>query len=275
MGHESWEMVPGTPHPALRDEVLGYTGYAERSGAPLRRLQVATTTIPLILSFGPPILIDDVRHTSFLAGLDDRPAMTEHAGEQLGVQVNLSPLGARRLLGTPMSDVAGRVVSAEDLLGRDAGRLVERLCEAPGWDARFALLDRVLLGRLQRAAPVAAEVEYAWRRLRAACGAVSVEALAGQVGWSRRHLAVRFRADVGLPPKAVARLLRFERVTALLRAGEGLGLAEAAYECGYADQAHLNRDFRVFAGTTPTDYAARLLPGGHGVAGEVTAALAA
>ena len=94
--------------------------------------------------------------------------------------------------------------------------------------------------------------------------------LAGEVGWSRRHLAARFRAEVGLAPKAVARILRFERVTRTLRANEGDGLADLAYACGYADQAHLNRDFREFAGTTPTDYAARVLPGGAGVAaGEV------
>jgi AraC-like DNA-binding protein len=76
----------------------------------------------------------------------------------------------------------------------------------------------------------------------------------------------RFRDGVGLPPKAVARVRRFERVTRTLGARSGHAIAEIAYECGYADQAHLNRDFRAFAGTTPTFYAARLLPDGAGVA---------
>jgi AraC-like DNA-binding protein len=188
--------------------VQSYTGYVEYAAAPMRRLEVPFAGIPLILSFGPTLLVDGVRHRSFVAGLD-----------------------------------------------------------APCWEARFALLDAVLLQRLHVAAPVAPEVEHAWARLRASHGAVVIATLAEEVGWSRRHLAARFKADVGLPPKTVARVLRFQRVTQTLRRAGRDGLAEVAYACGYADQAHLNRDFRAFAGTTPTDFAARLLPGGAGVAG--------
>ena len=138
---------------------------------------------------------------------------------------------------------------------------------ASGWEERFALLDAVLLRRLDEARPVAPEVEHAWTRLHSCQGAVLIATVAEEVGWSRRHLAARFQAEVGLPPKTVARILRFQRVTQTLReaGGSGSGLAEVAYACGYADQAHLNRDFRAFAGTTPTDYAARLLPGSAGV----------
>ena len=64
--------------------------------------------------------------------------------------------------------------------------------------------------------------------------------------------------------------MRFERVTRTLRAHGAAGLADVAYACGYADQSHLNRDFREFAGTTPTVYAARLLPGGAGVAADAS-----
>ena len=163
------------------------------------------------------------------------------------------------------------MVALEDLLGSAAAQLVARLEDAPDWPRRFALLDAMLLARLAQAPPVAPQLARAWGRLRAADGAVSIAALADEVGWSRRHLAARFHADIGLAPKAVARIMRFERVTRTLRAARGRDLAEVAYDCGYADQAHLNRDFRAFAATTPTAYAARLLPGGAGVtADEVT-----
>jgi AraC-like DNA-binding protein len=263
-----WEAVSRAPDARLRDNVVSYTGYVEQAPAPMRRLEVPFAGIPLILSLGPSLLVDGVRHRSFVAGLDDTATVTEYAGEQRGIQVNLTPLGARRLLDLPMSELARQVVALEDLLGARGARLIERLQDAPGWEPRFALLDAVLLARLRDAAPVAAEVEHAWARLRSSHGAVPIAALAAEVGWSRRHLATRFRDDVGLPPKAVARILRFERVTDALRARGASSLADVAYACGYADQAHLNRDFRAFAGTTPTDFAARLLPGGAGVAAD-------
>ena len=73
-----------------------------------------------------------------------------------------------------------------------------------------------------------------------------------QLGRSRRHLAARFREQVGLPPKTVARIMRFNRAISTLR-GEA-ALAEVAFECGYYDLAHLTRDFREFAGTSPAAF---------------------
>jgi AraC-like DNA-binding protein len=85
-----------------------------------------------------------------------------------------------------------------------------------------------------------------------------VDELARETGWSRRHLAERFRSEIGLPPKVAARVVRFQRVTARLQAGGADRLGELALDCGYYDQAHRNRDFRAFAGCTPTEYAAGL-----------------
>jgi AraC-like DNA-binding protein len=90
--------------------------------------------------------------------------------------------------------------------------------------------------------------------------------MAQELGWSHKHLVARFQAEVGLPPKRLARILRFERALSGLQRQRSMSLADVALEAGYCDQAHLNRDFRRLAGLTPTEYLARRLPGGGGVA---------
>jgi AraC-like DNA-binding protein len=195
-------------------------------------------------------------------------AVTEYDGEQHGVEIRLTPPGARMALGVPMAELSDLVVRLEDVVGAVVvRRLVERLHEAPGWEERFAVLDALLARRLAVASAPPPAVVHAWRRLVATDGRVPVAALTEEVGWSRRHLAARFRAEVGLAPKALARILPFQRVTERLRAEPPAALAEVALECGYYDQAHLNRDFRALAGLSPTEFAARLLPEGGGVAG--------
>jgi AraC-like DNA-binding protein len=95
-------------------------------------------------------------------------------------------------------------------------------------------------------------------------GQLPVAALAAETGWSDRHLRSRFRAETGLTPKAAARLIRFGRARRLLlrrqRAGTGASLAELAAECGYYDQAHLDREFRGLAGCPPTTWLAEEYP---------------
>jgi AraC-like DNA-binding protein len=92
---------------------------------------------------------------------------------------------------------------------------------------------------------------------------VSFAELARDAGWSRRQFTARFTRAAGLPPKTFARVLRFQRAKALLAAAGGPSLSEIALDCGYYDQAHLNRDFRAFAGCTPTELMARRLPAGY------------
>jgi transcriptional regulator GlxA family with amidase domain len=108
--------------------------------------------------------------------------------------------------------------------------------------------------------PAPAPVEWAWRRLVDADGRLAVGELAAELSWSRRHLGARLREHVGLPPKLVARVLRFRHALRLLGRDGDAGLAEIAHACGYADQAHFDRKVRAFAGTMPTEPAACLLP---------------
>ncbi len=121
-------------------------------------------------------------------------------------------------------------------------------------------------GGSPRRAPPSREVVWAWDVLERSHGRAPIGLLADRLGRSRRHLVARFREQIGLPPKTAARILRFNRAVDLLRAHRANGLAELAFECGYYDQSHLNRDFRAFAGTSPGELARRIAPDGAVVA---------
>jgi AraC-like DNA-binding protein len=249
------QLAARAPHPALRRHIRTLTGWHEKADGPVRRSELPGGRIVLVVSLGPQMDIDGRRYTSFAAGLHDAPAHTAHDGVGHGIQAYLTPLGARRLFGMPMGELTNQVVELEDLLERDAGELAERLATAPDWGRRIDLFERAIAARVLRVAPVAPGLEWAWQRLLETDGAAPIGALAGELGWSRRHLAARVRAELGKAPKALARILRFERAVERLRAGDDL--AALALDCGYYDQAHFNRDFRAFAGTTPTALSAR------------------
>lgn len=171
-----WEMVFGRPHRRLRPHVRGYCGYDEETYAFSRRRELASGEVVLIVGFGPPIDVSfpelgvAERVTAFVSGLSDSYAFVDSFGSQTGVQIDLTPLGAHMLLGTPMSEVANSVVALEDLLGPEGALLPERLHDAPGWPARFAILDELLCPRLGSARPASPDVAWAWGRLHEADG---------------------------------------------------------------------------------------------------------
>ncbi|MEU3409532.1 AraC family transcriptional regulator [Streptomyces sp. NPDC006670] len=246
-------------HPALRPYLCGRTGYSHLA-PPYQVRLVPTGHVIMTLSLAEPF--SQVRRLgtpgpgtgrigSAVVGMEDRPAWCVHpGGPQEVIRVEFTPLGAYRLLALPMRELTNQVVDLDDVLGPEAGVLVERLAAARGWAARFDLLDAVLLARLGRGPEPAPEVEHAWRLLAGADGAVPIARLADEVGWSRGYLVRRFTEQVGLTPKTSARVLRFRRAAQLL-AGGPVDLARLAAGCGFYDQAHLTREFRALAGLTP------------------------
>ncbi|MEO3784515.1 helix-turn-helix transcriptional regulator [Actinocorallia sp. B10E7] len=230
-------------------------------GVPRVHRGVPSPWLTMVVTFGDPIRVVEgsgVRELGVvLGGLHTEPVMIAHEGYQTGIQVGLSPLGARSLLGVPAGELTGEVLAGEDLLA-GAGELRERLAAARGWAERFRLVEEFLLRRERPDPGVDGEVAWGLRRLHQTGGAARVEELAGEVGWSARYLRRRFREQVGLSPKAAGRVIRFDRARMELqgRIGNGreLRLAEVAHGCGYADQAHLTREFRELAGLSPVRY---------------------
>jgi AraC-like DNA-binding protein len=245
-----WEVARRLPAPALRP-LLGQAleGWAWEGQVAASFLELPFPGIPLILNLAAPWRVEGTTLDSFLAGLNTRP--TTVAGERAFscLELRLTPLGARRLLGMPLHELTDRSIPLEELIP-GVETLSERLRDAPGWEARFDLVESFLGRRLADTAPPPRELEWAWRQLVRSGGRVPIRALAFELGWSPRRLINRFRDHVGLPPKAVARVIRFSRAVTALSSGTPR-IAEVAAACGYADQPHLTREIRALAGVTP------------------------
>ena len=258
----------------LRPYVAHYTGYRQRGVPPARHRGLPSPFLTLIVTLDEPLVLlahPDPRQPpgdfgALLGGLHSAPALITHDGAQSGIQVALRPLGARALLGLPAGELAEIDVPAEAVLGGVCTELRARAVAAPGWPERFALQDEILLRLKTRAGPprieprAAPEVGWAWRQLLASGGTLRITDLAAETGWSGRHLTSRFRTEIGLTPKAAARVIRFDQARHLLArrarsTGDGgYRLADLAAACGYFDQAHLAREFRALAGCPPSQW---------------------
>jgi AraC-like DNA-binding protein len=245
-------LTRGRPHPALAGVVGGYADFAEVTGAPKESREAPGGGIVVIVDLDRGWTVEGEGFGSFAGGLYARPVSVRHEGSSAGVQFNLEPPAVRALFGIPAAELAERTVGLDALMGRSADELAERLHAAPGAQARFAILDRALLEMTRRAeAQRQPDVERAWALLRASGGRIRIGALADALGCSRRHLVKRFATEVGVPPKVAARLIRFE--AARMRLGS-VPLARLAAEHGFADQAHLTREFRELGGAVPTEF---------------------
>ncbi len=267
------EYLHGVPAAPLQPYIPWYSGYQQRGLAPGEHRGLPSPWVTLIFTLDEPMVAAALpegapggSYDTYLGGLHRTPALLVHNGAQSGVQIALSPLGCRRLLGLPGGELAGQNLSAEDVLGRRARWVRERLWAATSWAGRFAVLDHFLLDRLaERRADPANEVGRAWSLILASQGAIGVRDLANEVGWSARNLAYRFTTEIGLSPKAAGRVVRFDAARRLLmNRAEAPGLARLAADCGYADQAHLSREFSEMAGLSPRRWlAAEVLATGN------------
>nr|WP_310430914.1 AraC family transcriptional regulator [Streptomyces sp. 3330] len=249
---------------------------------PRRRLEAPIGASTLLLGFEQPVRISRAGRTpdvlvSVYCGPTTTPAVGEHGGRFSGIEVLMAPWAAFGLFGTPQHELVNRTVDPDELphsLGSPLGELAAALAASPGWTERFALLDEVLTRWRETGTPGSERVARAWSLLVRTGGAIPVPRLAEEVGWSVRHLENRFREQIGLGPKAAARVLRLQRARRLL--AEGRSAAETAALCGYYDQAHLSGEFKAMTGCTPREFTqarrlpAQVSPAADRLSGEVT-----
>ncbi|QUT06143.1 AraC family transcriptional regulator [Sphingobium phenoxybenzoativorans] len=270
-GVNRWRMAEARPASALARHVRSYSAYDETTTGFTARRELASTGVVVIFNLGAPVELTGADGAAialdageaFAAGFADGTSISRSGGSQSGIHIFMPWATLGRLCGCPVSEVANRVVRLDDLIGGRVSDLGGRLMEAGNDGQRFALLDAFVMDRLGESEAMDGRITAAVARLRARPDK-SIRALADWAGWSPRHFLQRFRDETGLAPARFARLARFEHFTAAIAADPDARLADIAQDSGFYDEPHLAREVRAFAGVTPGELRARIIPGGGG-----------
>jgi AraC-like DNA-binding protein len=254
MGDASHVWLQRAPDAALRTFVDSYVGYASTGGVPGIHRGLPSTGLIVTVAFDSPVRVGwhgsqaNPRDFWMVAGGPHAiPVDVHHRGRHHGMQASLSPAGARAIFGLPAAALAHELVELDALITLDHDALA-----SASWDERFRMLDAALLAAAARTPSrytVTRELQDVWSMIMHTDGTARVTDCANAVGWSRRRLLDRFTAEFGMTPKRTARVARLQASRRLLESGEPLAGTAAA--CGYADQAHLTREWVALAGSSP------------------------
>jgi len=265
------ERAGSGPHPAafggvptsLDGLVDRITCYAADGAIRAGDREIASFVVPVIFSFADPFLIAFDRGPNagdrigcFVSGLHPGYVDIGYVGPVSCLQIDFTPIGARLFFKRPMSEFATRLIALEDVGESSLTELHDRLGAAATRSERLriavAFLERRLLGQF-----IDPETDFVWSAIQRSRGNLRVDQLADELGWSRKRLAVHARDAFGLTTKRLARIARFHHAIDLAGVGPRPDWAGIAIDCGYADQAHLVRDFTIFAGTSPERWRSR------------------
>jgi AraC-like DNA-binding protein len=195
-------------------------------------------------------LAGEMAGSAYVVGMLLHPVLVPLRGDVDRVGIKLRPGAANLLFGTPARDVRNRVVQLGDVSARFRPSLLDELSAADDFRARVGVVERWLLGELDRLRPSTLAIHAETNRLLDAVDrGARPRDLRDLTGWNERKIQRIFHTRFGASAATIRRLSRFRRSLAVLEAGEHASRASASSHLGYSDQAHMCREFREFAGT--------------------------
>ena len=199
----------------------------------------------------------DRQPLAMMVGQMKQHLLIQPTGKVSVLGVRFWPGGAYPFLEVPQNEIAGRVVGLDAVLGSLAATLHARIADGTSSSERFRLVEQVLLARLGEFRKPDDRLSQAIQLIFQAGGCLPMDSLGKTLGVNARALDRTFNTRVGIPPKTLCRIVRFQRVFKLLEErGAGPSWPQIALECGYYDQSHFIKEFKAFAGKEPTGYLA-------------------
>jgi len=168
--------------------------------------------------------------------------------------VRFQPAGLQAFVAMQAGELSGLTVEPDSIWGNDGDVLQDRILNASSHAQRVQITETFLLQRLRRNTYSTEALGYCIQQLHQSGGLISMDSLAEKANIGRRHLERRFVSGVGMSPKLLSRIIRFQNMLRLIGENRLNSLTALAYEGGYYDQAHFIRDFKEFTGLNPRAY---------------------
>ncbi|PSL43087.1 AraC family transcriptional regulator [Chitinophaga niastensis] len=189
--------------------------------------------------------------TCVTIGPQDQAVTLDMGAKHLALCIAFKPGGLFRLLKIPMSEMYEQDFDTQLLLGSEIAEITARLKEAGDWDHMINIVECYLLKKISQLKPLL-PVDIAMNEMVKTSGNVTMEQLAALSCLSLRQFERKCMERLGMPPKQYARLIRFCKAYQLKEQFPHKTWTEIAYISGYYDQMHFIRDFKRFAGITPS-----------------------
>lgn len=176
------------------------------------------------------------------------------AGQMHIIIVVFHPYGLHHFLGIPAHELQDQIISLQEVWGSQAVELHEQLADTETIPARYHLLNHFFARFLWTlSTPSQPLIEASVRFILKNKGLVSAGQLVRFTGYTERHLERKFAECIGLTPKKFGTIVRLHTSLRQIRTSCE-HLTAIAYDRGYADQSHLNKDFKKYTGLTPLEY---------------------
>lgn len=249
------------PHPDLASLISCYWSLeAPASDNPQRQRIIPDGKIEMAFIFG-----DDIKHyttenefvlqpRAFVLGQTLKPFYIEPTGYVNSFSISFYPYGFANFVDVPIKTLANKETTIEKLFGEETAKKLEHeMVQATGTQARIAIAEKFLLGRLSEAATVDTIVKSTVEALLATKGNASISNILKEDPSKRRQLERKFSEQIGISPKQLGKVIRLQSALKMLLSEEAESLTKIAYESEYYDQAHFIKDFKEFTGISPKE----------------------
>lgn len=261
-------LIEIAPHPGLRKIVETYWLVKDED---LKVRILPEGTINIVFNLGKPVVISDsekenkVFKNSWLVGAHKKYYVQDEDIESFLVGIKFKQEGAYRFLKFPQHQIANKVVELDSVLNGYSMDTRSKLIDADNVGQIKQILDRFLIKRADISNGTPDIVDFALKKVQMNGSPSLIKNLCSAANISHKHLITLFNDKVGLSPKLLYRINKFNKAISITKDKEEVNWCDIAFSCHYYDQAHFINEFRHFSGISPGKYLKKRMPEGYRV----------